>query len=158
MQLEPIRFIHNNSVSKFRELMFSSRRAVRLQNTPGRQNLETSPHHAAAPSVWTTVALVSSLTTCQLPARHCPFYLLKYFRHLSTSLSRLLFPWFRPLSPPIRGFPGGASGKESACQYRRWKRHGFNPWVGKISWRRAWQPTPVFLPGESPWTEEPGRL
>ena len=35
---------------------------------------------------------------------------------------------------------------------------GSNPWVGKISWRRAWQPTSVFLPGESPWTEEPGRL
>ena len=31
-------------------------------------------------------------------------------------------------------------------------------WVGKIPWRRAWQPTLVFLPGESPWTEEPGRL
>ena len=30
--------------------------------------------------------------------------------------------------------------------------------VGKIAWRRAWQPTPVFLPGESPWTEEPGGL
>ena len=29
------------------------------------------------------------------------------------------------------------------------KRRGFNPWVGKIPWRRAWQPTPVFLPGES---------
>ena len=29
------------------------------------------------------------------------------------------------------------------------KRQEFNPWVGKISWRRAWQPTPVFLPGES---------
>ena len=28
------------------------------------------------------------------------------------------------------------------------KRHGFNPWV-KIPWRRKWQPTPVFLPGES---------
>ena len=26
---------------------------------------------------------------------------------------------------------------------------GFNPWVGKIPWRKAWQPTPVFLPGES---------
>ena len=26
---------------------------------------------------------------------------------------------------------------------------GFDPWVGKIPWRRAWQPTPVFLPGES---------
>ena len=36
----------------------------------------------------------------------------------------------------------------------QFRRHGFDPWVGKISWRRAWQPTPVFLPGESPWTEE----
>ena len=34
----------------------------------------------------------------------------------------------------------------------------FDPWVGKIPWRRAWQPTPVFLPGEPPWTEEPGGL
>jgi len=31
----------------------------------------------------------------------------------------------------------------------------FDPWIGKILWRRAWQPTPVFLPGESPWTEKP---
>ena len=38
------------------------------------------------------------------------------------------------------------------------KRCGFDPWVRKIPWRRAWQPTPVFLPRESPWTEEPGRL
>ena len=30
-----------------------------------------------------------------------------------------------------------------------------NPWVGKIPWKSAWQHTPVFLPGESPWTEEP---
>ena len=30
------------------------------------------------------------------------------------------------------GFPGGASGKEPACQYRRHKRRGFDPWVGKI--------------------------
>ena len=34
----------------------------------------------------------------------------------------------------------------------------FNPWVGKIPWRRAWQATPVCLPGESPWTEQPGGL
>ena len=46
------------------------------------------------------------------------------------------------------GFPGGASGKP-ACQCRRHKRHGFDLWVGKIPWRRAWQPIPVFLPGES---------
>ena len=49
----------------------------------------------------------------------------------------------------IRGFPGSTSGKESACQCRRHKRFGFDPWVGKIPWRRAWEPTPVFLPGES---------
>ena len=47
------------------------------------------------------------------------------------------------------GFPGGTSGKEPFCQCRRYKRLGFNPWIGKIPWKRAWQPTPVFLPGES---------
>ena len=41
------------------------------------------------------------------------------------------------------------SGKESVCQCRRHKRFGFNPWVGKIPWRRKWQPTPGLLPGES---------
>ena len=52
------------------------------------------------------------------------------------------------------GFPGGASGKEPTCQCRRLKRLGFDFWVRKIPWRKKWQPTPVFLPGESPWTEE----
>ena len=55
-------------------------------------------------------------------------------------------------------FPGGVSSKEPAWQCIRHKRHGFFPWVRKIPWRKAWQPTPVFLPAESPWTEEPGRL
>ena len=49
----------------------------------------------------------------------------------------------------IMGFLGGASGKESACQCRRQKRLGFDPWVGNIPSRRKWQPTPVFLPGKS---------
>ena len=48
----------------------------------------------------------------------------------------------------ILDFPGGASGKESACQCRRCKRHGFNPWEGKIPWSRKWKPTPVYLPGK----------
>ena len=39
------------------------------------------------------------------------------------------------------------SGKLSTSQCRRW---GFIPWFWKISWRRKWQPTPVFLPGEFP--------
>ena len=47
------------------------------------------------------------------------------------------------------GFPGGASGKESACHCRRCKRHWLDPWASKIPWRRAWKPTAVFLPGES---------
>ena len=47
------------------------------------------------------------------------------------------------------GFPGGASGKEAASQCTKCKGWGFDPWVGKIPWRRARQPTPVFLPGES---------
>ena len=46
-------------------------------------------------------------------------------------------------------FPRWSRGKESACQCRGFKKPGFNPWIGKIPWRRAWQPTPVFLPGES---------
>ena len=44
----------------------------------------------------------------------------------------------------ILGFPGGASGAEPAYQFRRHKRPGLKPWVGKIPWRRAWQPIPVF--------------
>ena len=42
--------------------------------------------------------------------------------------------------------PRWLSGKESACQCRR---HGLDPWVGKIPWRRKWQPTLVFLPEKS---------
>ena len=49
----------------------------------------------------------------------------------------------------ISGFQGGTGGKESSCQCRRCKRWGFGPWVRKIFWRKAWQPTPVFLPRES---------
>ena len=42
-------------------------------------------------------------------------------------------------------FPGGSDGKESL----QCRRSEFDPWVGKIPWRRGWQPTLVFLPGES---------
>ena len=47
-----------------------------------------------------------------------------------------------------KGFPGGSAVNESTCQSGRHRRCGLNPWVGKIPWRRKWQPTP----------EEPGRL
>ena len=45
----------------------------------------------------------------------------------------------------LSGLPDGSGSKESACQCRRC---GFDPWVGKIPWRRKCQPIPVFLPGE----------
>ena len=53
-----------------------------------------------------------------------------------------------------------------ACHCRRYRRHGFDSWVGKIPCRRKWQPTPVFLPakfygqrnlvGYSPWGHRVG--
>ena len=52
----------------------------------------------------------------------------------------------RVLEVTMLGLSRWLSGKESACQCRS---HRFSPWVGKIPWRRKWQPTPVFLPGES---------
>ena len=44
--------------------------------------------------------------------------------------------------------PWWLSGKKIHLQCRSHRRPGFDPWVGKIPWRRKWQPTPVFLPGE----------
>ena len=43
--------------------------------------------------------------------------------------------------------PWWLSSKEPACNAGR--RCGFSPWVGKVPWRRKWQPIPVFLPGKS---------
>ena len=92
---------------------------------------------------------------------------------LGKCLSSLVPPWKkgrfregcgRPYSPPLQamkvmsqvctvisiwhilGFPGGSAGKESACNAGD---PGFDSWLGKIPWRRKWQPTPAFLPGES---------
>ena len=57
--------------------------------------------------------------------------------------------WLNWTAVVFLGIPSGASGKEPACHCRRCKNCGFNPWVGKMPWRRAWQPSPVFLPGKS---------
>ena len=74
---------------------------------------------------------------------------------VSSSLSRICepapafysdFPGISIASSPD-GFPRWLSVKEATCQCRRHRRCGFNPWVGKIPWKRKWQPTPVFLLG-----------
>jgi len=59
---------------------------------------------------------------------------------------------------PSTGLPGGSSGEEPTSHSRRCKRHGFDPWIRRIPWRRAWQPTLEVLPGESHGQTEPGRL
>ena len=49
----------------------------------------------------------------------------------------------------LSGFPDGTRGKDPACNAGDMMRCAFHPWVGKILWRRARQPSPGFLPGES---------
>ena len=81
-------------------------------------------------------------------------FLIPAIGHFPKELQKQFRRWWTIWSGLTRWF----SGKESACLWRRHRRHGFNPWMGKIPWRRKWQPTPVCLPGEFPWTEEPGGL
>ena len=59
------------------------------------------------------------------------------------------------ISPLSHRYSWRLSGKRIHPQCRRPES---SPWVGKILWRREWLPTPIFLPGESPWTEEAGGL
>ena len=78
----------------------------------------------------------------------------KLLQHTSVKRVRILFD-------KIKEFICGSVGKESSLNARdclQCRRPRFGPWVRKILWRRKWQPTPVFLPGESQWIEEPGGL
>ena len=59
-----------------------------------------------------------------------------------------MFPHKQLFTLPDSGLPRRDSSKESACQCKRHKRCRFDPWVGKILWRRKWHPTAVFLPGK----------
>ena len=86
---------------------------------------------------------------CFLPQSYLPtnpFSSLKYYHFLESRNCPLLSLYFRHWLQSLRSFPGSTSGKEPACQCRR---QGLNPWVRKMPWRRAWQSTSVFLPGES---------
>ena len=81
-------------------------------------------------------------------------------------------PWRREQQPTPVLLPGEFRGQRSGTGCSPWdhrvghncvtdlqcKRPRFDPWFGRIPWRRAWQPTPVLLPGEPPRTEEPDGL
>ena len=58
-------------------------------------------------------------------------------------------PWASQAALVVKNLPARAADTRDA---------GSIPGLGKIALRRKWQPTPVFLPGESPWTEESGGL
>ena len=64
------------------------------------------------------------------------------------------FPKYTGSSCNSRDFLVAQMVKDPPATWETW----FIPWVGKIPWRRAWQPPPVFLPEESPWTGGPGGL
>ena len=77
---------------------------------------------------------VRSLKLVHMPGMHCLVH--------ASSTSGCAFMY---LQCCIEDFPGAQMVKRLPAM----QRPGFNPWVGKISWRRKWQPTPVFLPGKS---------
>ena len=60
----------------------------------------------------------------------------------------LWYKGFKTEGYPVIGLPRWYSDEQPTFQCRRHKRHGFNPWVGKIPWSRKWQPILVFLPGK----------
>ena len=56
--------------------------------------------------------------------------------------------WVTEQPPPPPRLPRWLSDKEAACQSKRCRRRGSNPWVVKIPWSRKWQPTAIFLLGK----------
>ena len=89
------------------------------------------------------MAAHSSILAWRIPGTGKPGGLPSY----GVTQSRTWLKWLSSSSSSIT--LGHLSGKEPACQCRRPKRCGFNSWVRKIACRRAWQPTPEFLPGLS---------
>ena len=76
----------------------------------------------------------------------CLFILIKTFSFNLKSILNYIHTHTHTHTHTCMSFPGGSDDKESACNGGE---PGFSPWAGKISWRRAWQPTLIFLPGES---------
>ena len=100
---------------------------------------QASPQHAPSCITRTNVSRALNRTTwCLFPITNKNSCIQIQFMSCKVHLFRVYNSMF--------GLPSWLSGKESACQCRR---HVFNPWVGKIPWKRKWQSTPVSLPGKS---------
>ena len=82
--------------------------------------------------------------------RYC-FCFMFWFSGLEACGTLAAQPGIEPTPPALGGkvFTTGLPWWQTIClQCRRYRRCGFDPWVGKIPWRRKWLPTAVFLPGE----------
>ena len=102
------------------------------------------------------IVFLGILNTCMEQSyKSKPILWAQQFMGISLITTHCIYIWEIGALIFLGGLPRWLSGKESICQWRRW---GLDPWVGKIPWKRKWQPTPVFLPGKSPWTGETGRL
>ena len=108
-----------------------------LNLVPCIENKESQPlNHQESPGFWVFMSHVGRLLSISLGL----FFNYPMFSSITFMIS--LFPlrfWL----------PRWLSGKESTCQCWRQRRLRFYPWIRKIPWRRTWQPTSVFLPGES---------
>ena len=81
---------------------------------------------------------------------HVSFWIMVFSGYMSRngisgSYGCYTFSFLRNLYTVLWGLLRWLSSKEPALQCRRHRRHGFDPWVGKIHWRRDRLPTPVFL-------------
>ena len=113
-------------------------------------NPGTEPASPEAPALQADSLWLSS--DCQSPLLYAAWLPLLSPRSSVLRATEILPPGLKVLDITTKqdsclfiGLPWWLSGKESACQYRRRR---FNPWARKIPWRREWQPTPVFLPGD----------
>ena len=107
-------------------------------------NFPPHKHKKHCPQCW--FESVNYIGPCHLPLQGLDHVLMQLLAFNTPSKESMVES--RNETFCIQGLPSGARDKEPACQHRRCKRLEFDPWVGMIPWRRAWQPTPVFLPGE----------
>ena len=130
-----------------------SSRSPRVDGEPTAQSVFSEPlpiHISQPPSLWHHPSAPPASAELLGAKINIKLELIKKFKNNGTQWMKFLKKKkkvFNLVSITLLwGLPRWLRGKESACQSRRC---GFDPWVEKIPWRRKWQPTPVFLPGES---------
>ena len=109
------------------------------------------PHHYLFPELFYHPKLFSKIFPSPTPPSYSGLNPGNHYSAVSMNLTIVIYL--------IWASEGALAAKNPPANARdAGRRRGFNPWVRNFPWRRAWQLTPVFLPGESPWREELGGL